>query len=111
MRLNLGCGEEHLISGFENLDARNGWRFEDGLPYPDGSVEAITISHALYLVPLADWPAAFAEFARVLKPGGVIRITEDDATNPASSRFGGWRGSESAIHSTWPCARTQTSPG
>ena len=56
MRLNLGCGEEHLIDGFVNLDARTGWHFEDGLPYPDGSVEAITISHALMYVPLSAWP-------------------------------------------------------
>lgn len=48
----------------------------------------------------ASWPRVFAEFARVLKPGGVIRITEDDAEDRASSRFGGWKGSEPAVTMT-----------
>lgn len=90
LRLNLGSGA-HPLDGFENLDAENGWRFEDGLAdYADGTVEAITISHALYLLPLADWPAAFAEFARVLEPGGVLRVTEDATDDRRSERYGGF---------------------
>lgn len=87
MKLNLGCGP-HLLDGFENLDLP--WRFEDGLPYPDDSVEAITVSHALMYVPLQEWPFVFTEFARVLEPGGVVRVTEDDTENPESERHGGW---------------------
>lgn len=93
MKLNLGCGK-HRIAGFDNLDAHvtPAWRFEDGLgAYGDGSVEGITISHALMYLPLTAWPAAFAEFYRVLAPGGVLRITEDDAENPKSERYGGFR--------------------
>lgn len=90
MKLNLGSGA-HPLEGFENLDAETGWRFEDGLgAYPDGSVEAITISHALYRLPLADWPPAFAEFARVLEPGGILRITEDSTDDRRSPRYGGF---------------------
>lgn len=88
MKLNLGAGA-HLLDGFENLDRP--WRMEDGLPYPDGSVEAITISCALMYVPIGAWPAVFAEFARVLEPGGFLRITEEDNENPKSRRFGGRR--------------------
>lgn len=100
LRLNLGCGKPgcadwHPIPGFANLDKSLGWRFEDGLgEFADGSVAGITISHVLMYVAETDWPRVFAEFARVLQPGGVVRITEDDATNPASSLYGGWRGSE-----------------
>lgn len=90
MKLNLGAGP-HLLVGFVNLDLADGWRFEDGLgDYPDGSVEAITVSHALMYVPLASWPLVFAEFARVLEPGGVVRITEDATDDPLSPRYGGF---------------------
>lgn len=88
MKLNLGC-HDHRLDGFENLDLPN-WRFEDGLPYPDGSVEAITISHSLMYVPLSAWPAALAEVARVLEPGGIVRVTEDNTEDPESERFGGF---------------------
>ncbi len=89
-RLNLGAGA-HPIEGFDNLDANNGWKFELGLgDYDDESVEAITESHALMYVPILNWPYAFKEFARVLEPGGIVRITEDDTENPESPRFGGW---------------------
>jgi len=92
VKLNLGSGA-HPLGGFENLDLTNGWRFEDGLgQYPDGSVEGITISHALMYVALADWPFVFSEIARVLEPGGVVRITEDATDDPASERFGGFDG-------------------
>lgn len=89
-KLNLGCGPHHL-EGFDNLDANSGWRFEDGLgDYADGSVEGISISHSAMYVPLEDWPAVFAEIARVLEPGGIVRITEDDTEHPESERLGGW---------------------
>lgn len=89
VKLNLGSGA-HPLDGFVNLDLANGWRFEDGLGgYPDGSVEAITISHALMYVALGDWPFVFSELARVLEPGGVVRITEDETEDRASERYGG----------------------
>lgn len=108
LRLNLGCGTPdtdswHPLPGFVNLDRSLGWRFEDGLgDFVDGSVAGITTSHALMYVALADWPQAFAEFARVLRPGGVLRITGDDTSDPRSARYGGWRGSEPAVTLTDP---------
>ena len=89
MKLNLGSGA-HPLEGFENLDAENGWRFEDGLEYPDASVEGITISHALMYVELRSWPCVFSEISRVLAPGGVVRTTEDATDDPASERYGGF---------------------
>lgn len=89
--LNLGCGTEgarswHPIQNAVNLDKSMGWRFEDGLhEYAGGTVSGITVSHSLMYVALSDWPAVFAEFARVLSDGGVIRITED-ATDDTRSR-------------------------
>jgi hypothetical protein len=106
--LNLGCGTPgspswHPQPRCVNLDRAMGWCFEDGLPqYEAGSVAGITVSHALMYVDERDWPRVFAEFARVLQPGGVLRVTEDDTEDQRSSRLGGWRGSEPAV--------TQTSP-
>ncbi len=90
-RLNLACGP-HILPGFDNLDSQlNGWKFELGLgDFADGSVEGITESHGLMYVPILNWPYVFKEFARVLEPGGIVRITEDDTENPDSPRFGGW---------------------
>lgn len=91
MRLNLGCGPS-VIPGFVNLDARfyqevprgtdfRMWRFEQELPFGNDSVEGITISHALSWGDSMRcrrewWPAIFKECFRVLKLGGVLRITE-----------------------------------
>lgn len=100
LRLNLGFGA-FPIPGMVNLDKREGWRFQDGLAFPDHTVHGITISHALMYLPDEDWPAFFAEVSRVLVDGGVVRITEDDSTNPKSARFGGWKGSEPAVTMTW----------
>lgn len=108
LRLNLGCGTPdtrswHPINGAVNLDRSLGWRFEDGLgEFLDGSVTGITISHALMYLPADKWPRAFAEFSRVMKPGGVLRVTEDNTEHPQSSRIGGWQGSEPAVALTGP---------
>lgn len=93
LKLNLGAGH-HPLAGFVNLDpdyeADGRWSFEDGLRgHADESVDAITISHALMFLRIQAWPEAFAEFARVLKPGGVLRITEDSTDDRASERYGG----------------------
>lgn len=97
--LNLGCGP-HQLPNFDNLDLPD-WRFEDGLgDYPTGSIEGVSISHSLMFVPLPAWPAAFAELARVLEPGGIVRITEDDTENPESERH----------QEPWPDAATMTGP-
>ena len=86
LRLNLGGGL-NPIDGFVNLDKTNGWLFESGLPdYPDGSVEAVTESHALMYVDEDVWPFVFGEIARVLRPGGTVRITEDAIGEPGSGR-------------------------
>jgi LmbE family N-acetylglucosaminyl deacetylase len=85
-RLNLGGGI-NPIRGFENLDKSSDWYFEDGLvSYRDDSVEAITISHALMYVDSSVWPMVFSEIARVLEPGGILRVTEDAIGAPGSSR-------------------------
>lgn len=99
MKLNLGCGPDRL-EGFDNLDRRTGWRFESGLPYTDESVHGITISHALMYVAASDWPSVLADLFRVLMPGGVVRITEDDTESETSARK----------NDPWPGMVTSTGP-
>lgn len=104
LKLNLGCGNPrnsswHPLPGFVNLDRRTvGWTFESGFPgFGDGSVDAVTVSHSLMFVHEKDWLRVLREIFRVLRPGGVVRITEDNTADRESKRFGGWRGTESFV--------------
>jgi ubiquinone/menaquinone biosynthesis C-methylase UbiE len=98
MKLNLGCGDDRL-EGFVNLDMRHErsdflWRFETGLPYPNNSVEGITTSHAINALPLYLWTRVFLDCFRVLVPGGVFRLTDDDNESPSSRYYlNPWHGS------------------
>lgn len=84
VKLNLGS-KHRKLEGFDNLDKIFGWHFQDGLPnYRDNSVDGITISHALMFLTLAELKTFAKEMLRVLKPAGVLRITEDDTENPNS---------------------------
>lgn len=86
-KLNLGC-KRRKLEGFDNLDKIYGWLFQDGLPqYADSSVEAITISHALMFLTPLELSSFIKEMWRVLKPNGVVRITEDDTENPKSDTY------------------------
>ena len=80
------------MAGFTNLDALTGWRFQDGLPYSDNSAEGVTEAHGMMYLPETEWAALFAEVFRVLKPGGVFRVTEDNTSDPKSERYGGYPG-------------------
>jgi predicted SAM-dependent methyltransferase len=82
VRLNLGCGNRRL-EGYLNLDRRDGWTWEGGLPnVASNSIECVTSSHTLMYVPREKWASVFNEIFRVLQPGGVWRITEDDGVPP-----------------------------
>ncbi len=45
------------------------------IPLADATVDAITAYHAVFHVPRARQPEVYAEFARVLKPGGTLLMT------------------------------------
>jgi ubiquinone/menaquinone biosynthesis C-methylase UbiE len=45
------------------------------IPVAASAVDAITAYHAVFHVPRADNPAVYAEFARVLAPGGWLLMT------------------------------------
>lgn len=66
--------------------AGGGWLQADALrlPFVDGSFDAV--ASAFVLRNLVDLPAAFAEMARVLRPGG--RVVALDITHPPPGPFG-----------------------
>ena len=98
-KLNLGCGGFPL-EGFINMDSRgdlseifnkkhfgkfvilDNWRWQDGLLFKDNIVDAITESHSLMYLKVEEYQNVFREIYRVLKPGGVFRLTEDNCERP-----------------------------
>jgi len=99
IKLNLGCGKFPL-EGFVNMDSRgdlskvfqkrdpgkfnirDNWKWQDRLIYKDHTVEAITESHSLMYLKVEEYELVFCEMWRVLKLGGIFRITEDNCERP-----------------------------
>lgn len=79
--LNIGCGERHL-PGFINVDTLETadvvCDVTKGLPFDDGSVDAIIHEHFIEHVSLAEGVRFLMECRRVLKPGGITRIATPD---------------------------------
>ncbi|WP_109469307.1 class I SAM-dependent methyltransferase [Azospirillum sp. TSH58] len=56
------------------------WEFHMGLrAFEADSVDGITISHMMMYVPISQYHEFFKDCFRVLKRGGVLRVTEDNA--------------------------------
>jgi predicted SAM-dependent methyltransferase len=73
IRLNIGAGQSNL-PGFVSLDIKTGTDASGKLPYADNSVDEVYASHVLEHIHHSKANAALAEWVRVLKPGGRIRI-------------------------------------
>ena len=75
IKLDLGCGHNKPkgyigIDKDENSDADIIWDLENGIPYPDESVDEVRAYHILEH--LSDKEKIMAEIWRVLKPGGRL---------------------------------------
>jgi len=78
LKLNLGAGEVPL-DGYENLDIKGGTDVRNLSAYADGSVDEVRASHVLEHISFHETDKVLAEWVRVLKPGGRLRIAVPDA--------------------------------
>lgn len=85
--LDLGAG---AISppGFTPLGNAHGSAIYP-LDHADGSVDAIIASHVLEHFPFREVPAVLAEWVRVLKPGGTLKIAVPDFAKVAENYLAG----------------------
>ena len=80
LRINIGCGSRPL-PGWVNLDAARGdkidvvWDLRRGLPFPDSSCSAVFSEHFIEHVTKEDAARFLSECYRVLKAGGVLRVS------------------------------------
>lgn len=72
LKLNLGSGPQKL-PGFVNVDLSSG-KSAYPLDFPDESAEVIRASHLLEHFPGNDVPDVLADWVRVLKPGGLLKV-------------------------------------
>lgn len=90
VKLNLGSFT-HMFHGWRNIDridlsswaASNGYAFTHwdigaGLPYDDGRVDLVFLSHVLEHFSYDDGVKLLREIRRVLRPKGVVRIAVPD---------------------------------
>ena len=79
IKINMGCGWRdfgegwhHIDSGdYEHLDSESITNLSG---YADNSVDLIYASHVVEYFDRAEVPGLLAEWYRVLKPGGVLRV-------------------------------------
>ena len=82
-RLNWGCGPKGA-PGWINSDRNEGRRVDiccdirQGLPLETDSLDYVVGIHALQDVPYPDLVPVLSELRRVLKPGGVLRLSLPD---------------------------------
>jgi predicted SAM-dependent methyltransferase len=74
MRINLGAGAAKL-DGYLNCDVEHDIR---KLDFPDNSADEIRASHVLEHVSHRETGIVLAEFLRILKPGGLLKIAVPD---------------------------------
>jgi predicted SAM-dependent methyltransferase len=95
LKLHLGCGDVYL-EGWVNIDLVSPrryrrdlrWNLQRGLPFPDGSAEAVFSEHLLEHLELAEGLAHLEMCRRVLAPGGVLRIGVPDLERYVQSYLG-----------------------
>ena len=76
-KLNLGSGSSSM-AGYQNRDIKNGFFAYPLDDYPDGQVDEVRASHVLEHFPHGEVESVVKEWARVLKPGGRLKIAVPD---------------------------------
>lgn len=86
LKLHLGCGKRNF-PGFINVDLadyphiHHKRKVDDLAPFGDSSVDLIYASHVLEYFTLSEAPKVLAEWRRVLKPGGTLKLAVPDFEN------------------------------
>ena len=61
------------------------------LDFPDDSFDLVNMRFAVSFVRTWDWPRVLSELLRILRPGGVVRLTDEEvihqSTSPAAMQF------------------------
>ena len=98
VRLNLGCGD-NLLEGYHNLDKKRGNDIYPLEGWGNGVADEIRASHILEHFPQREVSGVLKEWARVLMPGGMMKIAVPDfewvakqalAGNPNDLPLGGY---------------------
>lgn len=83
VKANLGCGP-HVWDGWYNLDPRAEidsriirWSFDEMIPIPANQADIVFTSHVFNYVADEKYEEALVDIWRVLRPGGVLRMSED----------------------------------
>jgi ubiquinone/menaquinone biosynthesis C-methylase UbiE len=77
------------------------------LPVADRTVDAVTAYHSVFHVPRGEHPTVYAEFARVLRPGGYVLTTVGKGRSESVRRD--WLGSGHAMFWSTPGAEVTKS--
>ncbi len=79
IRLNLGSGDsDRALPGWVNLDRRTGQEVYPLSHFGDNTVDEVRASHVLEHFSHRDTAKVLAEWVRVLKPGGVLKVAVPD---------------------------------
>lgn len=81
-RLHLGCGD-HVLDGWANIDALGlsgviPWDLTNPLPVAESTVDFIFSEHFIEHITLEQGRRLVADCHRVLRPGGVVRLSTPD---------------------------------
>lgn len=79
LMLHAGCGQ-NIIPGWINVDVYGGsevyrWDFTKGLPFSESTVDLVYTEHFIEHLEKDDGLVFLTEVCRVLKPGGVLRLS------------------------------------
>jgi predicted SAM-dependent methyltransferase len=94
MKLNLGSGEHPTPEGWTSFDVNPEYTPDilgdvlDLSVFPDASIDTLYGGHLCEHIPLALLAKAFAEWRRVLKPGGVLMLVGPDIDRAIQQRVG-----------------------
>jgi SAM-dependent methyltransferase len=76
------------------------------LPVADDAVDAVSAYHSVFHVPREQHPTVYGEFARVLRPGGVVLVTVGSGRSESTRR--NWLGSGHAMFWSTPGSAATT---